>query len=179
MSIVEEEISALKAAVGATTDAQLSDILGYSHGVITQWRRRGSVPDKARRRAEAFRKGGEIGLRIDGRRRELGHQVLYEGRCLAIFLAPSCDTTISRRFSHVEYVPTLREYASFFDEIVLACAEEIAARLATIEGNATDALESLTTDDPKALYQRVIKRAHQWRLGNIDLPQQDRGNGEQ
>lgn len=164
----------MKALVGAANDAQLADILGYSHGAITQWRRRGSVPDKARRRAETFRKAGEIGLEMDKKRRELGHQALYEGRCLAIFLAPSGDSTISRRFSHAQYVPALREYASFFDEIALACAEEIAARLATIEGNVTNAFESLTTDDPKALYQRIIERAHQWRLGDID-----RDNGGQ
>ncbi len=96
------------------------------------------------------------------RREELGHQVLYEGLCLALFLAPSLDA-FGRRFGAAAYTDTLRNYASYFREIEISCAEEVATRLQEINGNAADAFESLTKDDPGTLTTRIIDRAHWWR----------------
>lgn len=44
----ETEIQALKAALGATTDGELATALGVERTSISQWRRRGSVPQKYR-----------------------------------------------------------------------------------------------------------------------------------
>lgn len=108
-------------------------------------------------------------MEMEAHRKFLGHQILYEGRCLALFLAPSIDATISRRFSLANYMGNLREFASFFDEITLACADEIHECMTKISGNATEAFESLSQSDPKELYLRVLERAKIWRFGNYDL----------
>lgn len=146
------------------SDAQLAELLGYTPGAIVQWKRRGSIPDKALKRVESYRLQGRIAARMDERRNELGHQVLYEGLCLALYLAPSLDVAASRRFPQLDYSITLRTYASFFNEIALVCAEEVAGRIPSTGGAAIDALASLTQDDPADLYVRVMRRAHAWRL---------------
>jgi len=103
---------------------------------------------------------------MDQRRIQLGHQIMYEGLCLALFLAPARETSGSR-FSAVAFGGVLRNYASLFREIELACAEEVAARLADMSGaNAADAMAALTGDNPEALYDRVMKRAYTWREGS-------------
>ncbi|MDZ7896397.1 MAG: hypothetical protein U5M50_16475 [Sphingobium sp.] len=126
------------------------------------------VPEKARVRFRGYQRGGARFAEMDARRKELGQQRLYEGRCLALYLAPACDAVISRRFTLANYMGSLRNYASLMDEICLACAEEIAERQQQIGGNATDAFDSLCADDPRQLYERIIDRARQWRDGGDD-----------
>ncbi|RIV82988.1 hypothetical protein D2V17_14395 [Aurantiacibacter xanthus] len=107
------------------------------------------------------------------RREELGQQLLYEGRCLAIFIAPSFDA-YGRRFSPLEYAAQMRDFTSFFDEIALACAERIADRKEEKGGNATEAFESIVKDIGKpdapdrleTFYEEVTQRARYWRYGD-------------
>jgi hypothetical protein len=51
-SKVEQEIDALKRQLGASTDSQLAAVLGLQRSAIAQWKKRGAVPDKARRAIE-------------------------------------------------------------------------------------------------------------------------------
>lgn len=155
----------MRSVLGARSDAQLAEILGYTRGAIHQWRSRGGVPEGVQRRFESLKAVEEIATRMADRRRELGQQVLYEGRCLALFIAPSFDAALRQRFSFDHYDGVLRNYASFFDEISLACAEEVSERLKLIEGNPTDAMSDLAKDDVSVLYDRILKRADNWRHG--------------
>ena len=47
---VEDEIARLKSELGAETDAELATVLGLQRSAIAQWKKRGRVPDKAKRR---------------------------------------------------------------------------------------------------------------------------------
>jgi hypothetical protein len=47
-------IEALKRLVGAANDAELAKRLEIQRSAIAQWKKRGRIPDKARRRAEDF-----------------------------------------------------------------------------------------------------------------------------
>lgn len=157
----------MRAALGARSDAQLADCLGYSRSNINVWRKRGAVPETALARMKSLMPGIVQARAMQARREELGHQLMYEGLCLALWLAPSIDS-LGKRFGAPIYSGTLRNYASYFSEIELACAEQVAERLALIAGNAADALESLTKDDPDKLMKAVLARAEWWRYGYLD-----------
>lgn len=45
---VDDEIGALRAAVGAKTDMELAELLGVRRSAISQWKARGAVPKKYR-----------------------------------------------------------------------------------------------------------------------------------
>ena len=160
---VGREIDAMKDAVGAANDAQLAEFIGVSRTAVSLWRKRNSIPESARRRVASLSRYGQAARAMDERRIELGHQVMYEGRCLAIWLAPSHDAAKSGRISPMHYSERMRHFASLFSEIELACAEEVAKRLGSIDGNAADAMASLTGDPVDDLYQRVLQRAMEWR----------------
>lgn len=164
---VDAEIAAMKDAIGAQNDAQLAEFIGLSRTAVSLWRKRNSIPDSARRKVATLSRYGKFARQMDERRIELGHQLLYEGLCLALALAPAVDTIATKRFPATFYGGILRQYASFFREIELACAEEVAARLKELpEGqNAADAMASLIQDDHAALYERILHRAHLWREG--------------
>ena len=134
-------------------------MLGVSQAAISQWRRRGSIPDKARNRVESFRLLGGVRLAAQDRAKALGSQLMFEGRCLALFLAPSRDAIATRRIAPAHYEAQWREYADLFERICPACAEEIAQRQKVIEGTPADALADLTKDDPAVLLERIIDRA--------------------
>lgn len=168
MSNIENEIDALRAAIGASNDAQLVEMLGYSHGAISQWRRRGSIPEKAKQKVAAYREGGSRLLKMQARRRYLGNQVLYEGRCLALLLAPSIDS-VGKRFSIANYMGSLRNFASLFEDIELACADLIYDRRERDGGNATDAFDRLTQEDLPKLYDAIIDRAMRYRHSEVEL----------
>lgn len=55
--MVDEEIAVMKQQVGASSDAELARILGYSHGAIIQWRYRQNVPNKAKKRIDNYLRG--------------------------------------------------------------------------------------------------------------------------
>lgn len=153
-------------ALGATNDAELARFFGVGPATISAWRARG-VSKQARRTFAQLRPDAEKASEAQLRRVELGHQVMYEGLCLALWLAPSIDS-LGKRFGAPTYSGILRNYASYFREIELACAEHVAERLSLIEGNAADALESLTRDNPEALLKAVLERAEWWRYGYLD-----------
>lgn len=159
MENLEGDIAAMRAALGASSDAQMAEMLGLTRGAVTQWRKRGSIPEKARRRVESYRLAGRAGVALQDRARELGDQLMYEGRCLALFLAPSRDAIETRRIALPHYEATWREYATLFERVCLASAEEIAERQGKVGGNATDALADLTRDDPADLLARIMARA--------------------
>ncbi len=151
----------MREILGARSETHLAQILGLSQGSISQWRRRGSIPSKAIRRVESYRVLGRDRLAAQDRAEELGEQRMFEGRCLALFLAPSLDAVVTRRIAVPHYEATWREYATLFDRICLACAEEVAERQEKIAGNATDAMADLTKDDPADLLARIMTRARQ------------------
>jgi hypothetical protein len=160
--MVDEEIASMRVALGLPSDAQLAEMLGYTPGAITQWRRRGGVPDKARRRFESYQRNISSGHLRQRRRDDLGKEIMFAGRFLAIFLAPSVDAA-GRRFKLLGYEDVLREYTSYFNEIELACAEEVSETMSRNGANATEALHSLSGDASLELYWRIIQRAHEWR----------------
>ena len=156
---LDAEISAMRETVGAASDAQLAEILGLTRGAVTQWRKRGSIPDKAKSRVESFRLLGRDRVAAQDRAKALGSQLMFEGRCLALFLAPSRDAIATRRIAPAHYEAQWREYADLFERICLACAEEIAERQKVMEGTPADALADLTKDDPADLLERIMDRA--------------------
>ncbi|EQB31520.1 hypothetical protein M529_14475 [Sphingobium ummariense RL-3] len=84
---------------------------------------------------------------------------MFEGRCLALFLAPSRDAIETRRIALPHYEAQWREYATIFERICLACAEEVAERQEKIGGTVGEAMADLTRDDPADLLARVMDRA--------------------
>lgn len=48
---VEAEISSLKVMLGAGSDSELAALLGLRRSAISQWKKRGNVPDRAREQA--------------------------------------------------------------------------------------------------------------------------------
>lgn len=105
---------------------------------------------------------------MQARRRYLGNQVLYEGRCLALLLAPSIDS-VGKRFSIANYMGSLRNFASLFEDIELACADLIYDRRERDGGNATDAFDRLTQEDLPKLYDAIIDRAMRYRHSEVEL----------
>jgi hypothetical protein len=169
MSTVEGELLRLRTALCVDSDAQLAEIMGYNRSTVAQWKARGAIPAKAMRRFKTLIENGKRGISMQERRESLGHQVMYEGRCLAIWLAPSLDSVTTQRIPALSYSGTMRQYASFFSEIELACAEEVAARLASLpDGNASDAMASLASEPPGELLSRILARAFDWREGIVD-----------
>lgn len=52
---VEEQIAELRQQAGARNDAELASMLFIHRSAIAQWKKRGTVPDKARRAVEKLR----------------------------------------------------------------------------------------------------------------------------
>ena len=156
---LDEEIAKKRASLGVSSDAQMAEKLGLTRGAINQWRTRGRVPETARQRVESFRLLGSDRLAAQDRAKALGSQLMFEGRCLALFLAPSRDALATRRIAPAHYEAQWREYADLFERICLACADEIAQRQKVIEGTPADALADLTKDDPVVLLERIMDRA--------------------
>lgn len=161
---IELQIETMMAVVGVSKDRELANILGLDPAAISQWRRRRSVPKSALRKVAAFAPRTSALCIMQERRSELGHHLLYEGLCLAIWLAPSLDA-FGKRFGPAAFTGALRQYASYLPEIELACAEQVAEFRDKYGGNATDAFERLTREDPVTLYDRILDRAHWWRDG--------------
>lgn len=158
----------MREALGVSSNGQLAKVLGYTAQNVSLWRKRGAVPEAALARVKAL-EGSIVQQRLLQRQRqEMGTAVLYEGLCLAIWLAPSLDA-FGRRFGAANFTGTLRQYASLFTEIEVACAEEIEAKLREIGGaNATLAFEELTKEPAEPLMERIIQRAHHWRFGDAE-----------
>ena len=148
-------------ALGASNDAELARFFGVEAPAVSAWRSRG-IPKRVAREFERLRPDVPRQSAMAEARERLGLQVVYEGLCLAIWLAPSLDA-FGRRFGATVYTARMREFASYFAEIETACAEEIEARRAQIGGNATDAFESLTREEPGPLLDRIMERARWWR----------------
>jgi hypothetical protein len=69
----------------------------------------------------------------------------------------------------MRFTGLMLEFASLFNEIHLAAAEEIAACMAAHRGLAPDQAFTRLTEQPfDPLFDRILARAREWR-GDIDL----------
>lgn len=166
MSTAEDDILAMREALGARNDAHLAELLGYTRANVGAWKRRGAVPEAAKAKVRSLAPYGAQARAMQARYAELDVETRGKGICLAVYLAPSCDSLKTKRFPPTaNYGALLEFYASSFEPISLACAEEIATRMARDGVRAVEALESLTMEDERALYDRVIDRANWWKDG--------------
>lgn len=152
----------MKARLGVQRDSQLAEKLGYSTAAIAQWKKRGEVPTTAQFRADLVEQEGRAALAIKRRKDELGKEALREGRCLAILLAPSLDA-VSRRFPVSNFDNRVRQYADYFDEIVLACAEVIDRCRREASCSWQEARDALTLGETAGIYAEITQRANWWR----------------
>ncbi len=158
----------MREALGARNDAHLAELLGYTRANVATWKRRGKVPDAAKAKLKALAPYSRQGREAAGRYEEFSPETRAKGLCLAIYLAPSLDAVKTKRFSEIEYGGVLDLYAGIFQQIRLACTEEVAQRMVESDVQAVTALESLVREDTNDLYDRVLSRAMWWRYGSSD-----------
>lgn len=162
MSTVDEQISELKARLGVRKDAQLAEKLGYTTGAIANWKKRGLVPDSAEVRAQLAERNQLQSLDLEKRRRELGTDAMLWGQRLAILLAPSIDA-VSSRFAATSFDKISAQYADYFTEIVLACAEAVHQARQEHGGTWKSAMERLIVGDVGSVFGEITRRAAAWR----------------
>ena len=115
-------IADMRKAVGAVTDAELAAKLEVNPSAISQWKKRGSVPEKALRRVEAIREQRAKYYKLDEFNKTLDATVRHRAIMLAIHFAANRDTWFNGQLDTNEYMSTLGLYASQFDAVLAACA---------------------------------------------------------
>lgn len=115
-------IDDMRKAVGAVTDAELAAKLEVNPSAISQWKKRGSVPDKAIRRVESIREQRARLYKLDEFNQTLNPDVRHRAIMLAIHFSANRDTWYNGQLSTNEYMSTLGLYAAQFDAILTASA---------------------------------------------------------
>ena len=119
---LERLISDMRREIGATTDAELAARLEINPSAISQWRKRGKVPDKALRRIQAIREQRLRHYRLDDFNKTLSPDVRHSATMLALHFGVNRDTLLNGQLRQHEYISTLAMYAAQFDAVQAACA---------------------------------------------------------
>ena len=115
-------IDDMRKAVGAVTDAELAAKLDVNPSAISQWKKRGSVPEKALRRVETIREQRARYYKLDEFNKTLDPNVRHKAIMLAIHFSANRDTWYNGQLDFNEYMSTLGLYASQLDAVLAASA---------------------------------------------------------
>lgn len=119
---VEQIIDQMRAATGATSDADLARLLGLQRSAVAQWKKRGSVPAKAMGKADQI----AFAITREGQAEAWLETMPQDIRAYAKALAIKCASPTDYRAESAEAKRNLalRLYrkASLFEELAVACA---------------------------------------------------------
>ena len=148
MPDIEAEIAAMREAVRAKSDAELAELLGVGRSAVSQWRKRGAVPERAKRQADEVRSHLDHYASARAKVAALPVEVQTAAIALAIAYVYRHASGEGRRLDD-----RLFQLSGAFDQIVLAAAllireERLPAEVALsvllggkqLERNMTDAL---------------------------------------
>ena len=113
---VEDDIAELRRSAGARSDAELASLLFIHRSAISQWRKRGSVPDKARRAVERLRLNQEAAKTAREETDQFSPTLRLLARAMAILDAvpPAFDTDTKQGL--VALAQHLKKAALHFEE---------------------------------------------------------------
>jgi hypothetical protein len=164
---VELQIIEMRREIGAATDAELAAALEVNPSAISQWRKRGKVPDKAIRRLETIRKKKAQYYRLDGFNSTLNPDVRHKATMLALHFCINRDTLLNGQLRSFEYYSTLGMYAAQFEAVQTACAFMLLEVMKDV-GSAEKAFETLA--DGPSLRSEIMSKAlslHYKNEGNL------------
>lgn len=119
---VEQIIAQMRAATGAASDADLARLLGLQRSAIAQWKKRGSVPAKALRKADqiafAVTREGQAVAWLE----TVPQDIRIYAKALAIKCASPTDYRVDAMDAKRALALRLYRKASLFEELAVACA---------------------------------------------------------
>lgn len=141
---VEEEIAELRRVAGASTDSELASLMNLQRSAISQWRKRGKVPDRARRSVEKLAANQDAQKRFRADLESLPVNQRQLARALAILYhdpGPLPDTAAG----FTALARELKIAALYFEETERAAAILLRYRMA------------LDGSDPEAAYLALLR----------------------
>ena len=120
MAEIDDEIARMRDALHAVSDSELASLLGLGRSAVSQWRKRGAVPESAKAKAAHVEAHLRQYANATGQVALLEPTMLTYARALAIAYA----------YRHASKAPArledgLPEIAAAFDHVTLAAAKAI------------------------------------------------------
>ncbi|HEX9933347.1 MAG TPA: hypothetical protein VGB08_10945 [Allosphingosinicella sp.] len=119
---VDEEIAELRRAAGARSDAELASLLFIQRSAVAQWRKRGSVPERARRSVEKLRAAAAAAKTVRGELDAISPGVRQLARALAIFYSAPRGWEFDEESDVTALARQLKVASGFFEEAERAAA---------------------------------------------------------
>lgn len=114
---VNLDIAALRNAVGARSDTELAALIGVGRSAISQWRKRGAIPDNARARASIVEQHLSWYARAHAKFISLPEDVQTAATALSIAFIYRQADGLGKRMDD-----TLRHWSGAWDQVRLAAA---------------------------------------------------------
>jgi hypothetical protein len=125
---VDEIIATMREITGAKSDAELAGMLDLQRSAIAQWKKRQSVPEKAKRKADHIAFAQERSNRATVWAASLPAEIAGYARALAVaYLAPLGLRDLPED-TQKQVAERLYQEVLFFDEVAAACALRITQR---------------------------------------------------
>ncbi len=131
----------MRGMLSATSDSELATMLGLGRSAVSQWRKRGAVPDSAMAKAKQIDEHLRRFSNSSAQLKALPQHVLTHARALAIAYI---YRQTSRGPDHIE--EGLLQYAAAFDMVTLAASAALRTEVVTSGLGITDAFGTMLID---------------------------------
>lgn len=140
---VEAEIAELRQQAGARNDAELASLLFIHRSAISQWRKRGSVPDKAKAAVQKLKANQQADRDAANELNAVPPGVRQLARALAIYYSTPSDYDVDQPSQRKALARELKLSALHFYEAERAAALLLTAVVENEDGDVEAAYEWL------------------------------------